>query len=453
MYKLFLIITISIFLLSSFGCQKANIVQQSSAPTALRDIQALRLNYRFEPDIPAPDAANETAPIEERNAALQADFDQNRPQEFLDRTITSPNKQRILAVYHQIDDLPSEFRLDMYSAEGGKLRKITHDAMAVHFPDTIVWSPDSTTVAFVAMTRGRKTDEGAENPDANTTASPESETDSDTNANVADADTAQIPPPTTGDEPAPVLTLRTEQIYITDANGENLKLLTQVEGLIYFYFVWSPDSSMLAALAATYREWSGMQNFMNERGEVFIPAGRPRLVEKNGRERRLDDNLTIVHPVWSPDSAKVAAAFDKQVRIYDAIGDQPTQAAIPLRNEFLTSSREYEKNTKPAEDADANTETNSNVNADAKKTPEKSVNTNANANAAAQPGTLPDERNLVSFNPIVDLNWTQENALYLQTAYVKQYKDSANNVRSYARWHRLIFSPQQIAVQPNQNGN
>jgi hypothetical protein len=41
----------------------------------------------------------------------------------------------------------------MYSSEGVLMRKITADAMAAHFPDTIVWSPDSSTVAFVATTR------------------------------------------------------------------------------------------------------------------------------------------------------------------------------------------------------------------------------------------------------------------------------------------------------------
>ena len=424
---------------------------RQTQPTALRDVPALRLNYRFEPDVPAPDAANETEQIEERSPAVQADFDQNRPQQFLNKTIFSPNKKRILAIYHQVGDLPNEFRLDMYSAEGALLRKITHDSMAVHFPDTIVWSPDSTTVAFVAMIRGRQTDEAVENSDANSASETEPEINPENPANV-EPNTAEIP--LAGDEPAPVLTMRTEQIYIADANGENLKLLTQVEGLIYFYFVWSPDSSMLAALAATYREWDGMQKFMEDRGEVFIPAGRPRLVEKNGRERRLDDNLTIVHPVWSPDSAKIAAAFDKQIRIYDAVGDQPSQAAIPLRNEFLTSAQKYEKNTKPAEETNVNAEENASANAE---TPEKatSENTSANANinVAIQPGTLPDERNLVSFNPIIDLKWTQEDTLYLQTAYVKQFLDSANNVRSYARWHRLILSPQAILVQPPQNPN
>ncbi|MGI8638417.1 MAG: hypothetical protein ACR2MG_00455, partial [Pyrinomonadaceae bacterium] len=102
-------------LLAAFGCGRAVFDnKQTVAPQTLRDVPALRLNYRFESDVPAPPATNETVQSEERNAAVQSDFDQNRLQELLDKTITSPNKQRVLAVYHKVEDLPSEFRLDMY---------------------------------------------------------------------------------------------------------------------------------------------------------------------------------------------------------------------------------------------------------------------------------------------------------------------------------------------------
>ena len=142
--------------------------------------------------------------------------------------------------------------------------------------------------------------------------------------------------------PTNVLTFRTEQIYICNADGDGVKPITQNEGLIYFYYVWSPDGSTLAALAATAREWQYLQFRADEKGEIFVPVGRLRLVEKTGRERRLDDGLTAVQPVWSPDSAKVACAFDTQVRIYDANGNSPTQAAIPLRNNLLLSSKAFD---------------------------------------------------------------------------------------------------------------
>jgi hypothetical protein len=247
--------------------------------------------------------------------------------------------------------------------------------MAVHFADTIVWSPDSSAVAFVAMIRGNQPSAApAPSPTSDNQASTNSEinanananananTDANVNANVentnaanadanventnaanADANIAAPQQTPVAEAPKPVLTFRTEQIYICTREGADLKPVTQNEGLLYFYFVWSPDSSALAALAAVEQEWNYLKYQAELKGEQFAPQGRPRLVEKNGRERRLDDNLTTVRPVWSPDSAKVAAAFDKQVRIYDAIGNQPTQAAIPLRNQLLISSKAFDE--------------------------------------------------------------------------------------------------------------
>ena len=208
--------------------------------------------------------------------------------------------------------------------------------------------------------------------------------------------------------------------------------------MIYYYYVWSPDGSALAALAAKFVEWRYLQFSAEQKGEVFVPVGRLRLIEKSGRERRLDDAPTQVRPVWSPDSAKVAVAFDKQVRIYDAIGETPTQAGIVLRNELLSSSQIYDKQQQLQQES-------GNVNG----------NTNGNANAnTASPistpvdnsiSTLPDENTLVSFNPIITLDWEQDSLLYLQTGYVREFKNGEGS-RSYLRWHRLALSPQAITL-------
>ncbi len=440
--------------MSVFSCQRTAVDtnKQTIAPQTLRDVPAQRLNFRFESDVPAPTETSETAQSQERNAAVQNDFDQNRPQELLDKSITAPNQQRVLAIYHKVEDLQGDFRLDIYSADGRLLKKITHNGMAVHYPDTIVWSPDSGTVAFMAKTRvGQSEVPSPENTpnqpksEANTSQNTEANTNSETaaaneneNANASAATT----PATDSASAPPVLTFRTEQIYISDASGTEVKPLTQNEGLIYFYFVWSPDSSMLASLATTYQEWNFLQYQADSKGESFVPMGRPRLLEKTGRERRLDDNLTKVHPVWSPDSAKVADAFDTQIRIYDAIGNAPTQAAIPLRNQLLISSKAFDEKLRKQEQ-----EGNTNTNTETSVTPLSNVNESANA-APNQPiGTLPDESTLVSFNPLINLEWTQDSMLYLQTGYIKQMKNEADSARSYLRWHRLIFSPQAVAMQ------
>jgi hypothetical protein len=412
-------------ILAIAGCQR-NAFQTpagNNTPTALRDVPALRLNFRFETDVPAP-TISQPVQTEERNVALQMDFDNNRTQEILDKTLTSPDKQRVLAVYHKNQDSQGDFRLDMYSADGKLIRRITPEGMAVHYPDTIIWSPDSTSVAVMAKTRvttaGSTPTETAPtqsesqtntNSEANANLTAEN-TNSNANANVAPAQTPGI------EAAKPVLTFRTEQIYIFDREGADLKPVTQNEGLIYFYFVWSPDGAALAALAATFQEWNYLQNQAELKSELFTPQGRPRLVEKNGRERRLDDNLTLARPVWSPDSAKVAVAIDKQVRIYDAIGNQPTQAAIPLRNQLLISSKAFDENLLRQEQGNINVPANQEI------------------------ATLPDESSLVSFNPIITLEWTADEMLYLQTGYIKQMKNEADSARSYLRWHRLIFSPQ-----------
>ncbi|HEX8737861.1 MAG TPA: hypothetical protein VF721_21195 [Pyrinomonadaceae bacterium] len=416
---------ILISLLSITSCQRSIFQSPTVAPASLRDVPALKLNFRFEPDVPPPSAASQQQQQanEERIQSVQTDFDTNRPQEVLDKTIASPDKKRVLAVYHKTEDLQAEFRLDMYSADGRLLRKITPNGLAVHFPDTVVWSPDSNNVAFVGMIRvGNQAASATPTPALSEPTPAEANTnvegETNANANVAATPSAAMP------EAPAVLTFRTEQIYICGADGGDLKPITQNEGLIYFYFAWSPDSAALATLAATIREWQFGNMQAEQRMEMFIPSGRPRLVEKTGRIRLLDDNLTKVQPVWSPDSAKVAVAFDKDVRIYDALGDAPTQAAIPLKNALLLSSQKFDDDLRAREQG-ANAQP---------------------ANANKEINTLPDENMLVSFNPITELEWTEPGMLYVQTGYIREMKNTADSARSYLRWHRLIFSPQPIAL-------
>ncbi len=430
-------IIIFTLLIATAACQK-NIFQPSTvAPATLRDVPALRLNFRYEADVPAPSDPAKDAPVEEKNAAVQAEFDANRQQEILVRTIISPNKQRFLTVYQRLGDAENTFRLDMYAADGKFLRHISPDTMIADFPDIIVWSPDSTTVAFVAVTRESSLNNAAPLPNPAESNSNISNSGSNVNTNTEPANTPFVPTTPTPGSAQNVLTFRTEQIYVCNSEGVDLKPITQNEGFIYYYFVWSADSAMLAALAVSYNEWNYLQLQSEKNNEVFVPLGRPRIVEKNGRERRLDDNLTAARPVWSPDSAKVAVGFNSenkpsQIRIYDAIGDQPTQAAIPLRNQLLISSQAFDQAKNREE-----------------QNPPSNANTETNTNAATTPNqpstTLPDEKTLVSFQPIIALEWSADNLLYLQTGYVKQYRNG-EGARSSLRWHRLILSPQATVI-------
>ncbi len=404
----------------------------------MRDIPALKMNFRFEADVPAPTSIQKNDA--DRNAAIQSDFDQNRPLEILEATIAAPDKKRVLAVYRKAEDQTAQYRLDMYSADGKLLRKITPNGLAVHFPDTIVWSPAGTSAAFVGTARIGQTNALPETaptpPDIGLSANDAANSDTNSAANSNSNPNVNVSAPVR-DSAQPVLTFRTEQLYICNSDGGELKLLTQNEGLIYFYFVWSPDNQTLATLAATWQEWRYGQALAARNGEIFIPRGRPRLVERTGRVRLLDDRITPVQPVWSPDSAKIALAFDTEVRVYDAIGDAPTQAAIPVRNQLLISSKAFDDELKRQElGGNGNVSTNTSA----------AANTPANNPAPQDINTLPDERTLVSYNPIVELEWPDDKILYLQTGYIKEMKDAANSARSYLRWHRLLLSPQPVKL-------
>lgn len=418
-YSFTLLITAAVILSACGGeifDKRPEPVQQTVGSTP-----AVRLNFRYEPDVPAPTLDTALTAKQEINAAIQSDFDNNRIFELLERTIASPDKKQIVAVYRHIADASAEYRLDMYSPDGMLQRKMTSDAMAVHFPDTIVWSPNSASLAFVAMTR-------AGSPLPVFPIAPIA-TPTPADSDVIDATEGEATPtatPTPGPTPAAptgILTFNSEQIYIANADGTGARAVTQNEGIIYFYYAWSPDSTMLVSLAATANEWRVREVMAESKGEMMVPLGRPRIVEKNGRERRLDDNQTPVKPVWSPDSQKVAAAFENQIRIYDATGTNPTQAAIPLRNQLLISAQSYDRQLQRATTQTADGAS------PAPTEPEAPIS------------TLPDPKLLVSYNPIVQIAWTQENLIAFQTAYMAHPVDTAPTI-SNARWHRLALSVQ-----------
>lgn len=452
--RILVLVVLAAFVL--MGCQQTGVkpVVQGS----LSGVPAQRLSYSFEPDALPPVDAEQT-PTEERHAGVQADFDQNRPGELLDKTIVSPDQQRVLAVYHRATDSTNAFRLDMYSAEGKPLAKISPDAMAVSILDMITWSPDSSTAAFVGVVRQLTvaptaspakpadapippdvTGEGT-NTDANTDANIAANMDANANADANAAVTPAVPTQTG----APVKLFANEQVYTANKDGGDLKNISQKDTLIYFYMQWSPDSTMLATLACTPSEWQYGKLYASTKGEEFIPFGRPRLIEKIGRERLLDDNLTVVKPTWSPDSTKVACAFDKDVKIYDTTGEIPTYAAIPLRQPLLSSSFQFDQKIREQDIAVGNTDVNANSNAANVK---GKTNANANVNVpqapASSPGVqvMPNEADLVSFNPIVELRWGDERTIYVQTGYIKLMLDSRFTSRSYMRWHKLNLSSQ-----------
>ena len=355
----------------------------------LRDVPARVLAYRLEPDVTAP--SQKTEDTAEKLPAIQNEFTTKRTDDALIRTVTSPDGRRVLALYGTDEEPSSAFRVDLYNTEGQFLRNLVPPDLSCVFPETVTWSPDGNFINFIAHRR----------PAPKATPTPLDET---------------VPPPTPAASPsvapvfAPVASFQTEQIYICDRDGFDLKPLTAREGLIYFAFSWAPDTHALVALACKEDEWGAREK------QFRLPAGRPRLIARDGQERLLDDALTDALPVWSPDSSKVATAFETDVTIYDAATNKPTQARLPLRDALLAASTAYEQ----------------------KATVKKTENNNAPVPAAAS--STPNAGVPASFNPIVRLEWVSPERLYFQTAYVRLLPNEAIN--TFQRWHLLQLSAQ-----------
>ena len=119
--------------------------------------------------------------------------------------------------------------------------------------------------------------------------------------------------------------------------------------------------------------------------------------------------------MWSPDSSKVATAFETDLAIYDAVNNKPTQARIPLRDALVAASIAYEEKS-----------------ASSKKKGDD--NKDKGEPAKTTQGPPP------SFNPVVRIEWPSPEMLYFQTAFVRVYTNET--ITTFQRWHRLLLSPQ-----------
>ena len=372
------------------GCRTESEAQRVR-PRQLRDVPAQRLAFTFAADVEPPQ--NATADEPKQVQAIQQDFDERRTDEelVLLRTMLSPDGQRALALYSKQDEPSTTFHIDLYAASGSFIRNVTPPELAVVFQDSVVWSADSSQIAFVA----RKAPQPTPTP---TPPEPDAPLPLDT----------PIPSPTTAMPAfAPVATFSTEQIYVADRDGYNLRPLTTRDGLIYFALSWAPDGHALAALACKEAEWE-------ERERAFkTPAGRPRTISTEGKERLLDDELAQAPPVWSPDSSKVATAYGVDVGIYDDAGKAPTQARIVLRDRLFSASVAFDLSKS----------------SDPKGKPESSP-----AVTSGDP---------VSFNPIVRIEWPMPEKMFLETAYVSVRSDL---IKTFSRWHALTLGPQAVVA-------
>ncbi|HEV7473049.1 MAG TPA: hypothetical protein VGN90_03305 [Pyrinomonadaceae bacterium] len=370
--------------------------RQDVRPLVLRDVPAQNLAYRFQPDLTLP-AELKSENADDKIEAIQLDFDTRRPNDALLRTVRSPDGQRALVLYGTADAPSQEFHLDVYAADGQFLRNVTPPTLACVFPETVAWSSDGHFVTFIAHRGGKPT--------------PAPTPLDETPVEGPEAGTA-TPLPSVAPAFAAIATFSTEQIYICDRDGYDLRPLTSRDGLIYFYAAWAPDSHALVAMACKESEWDAREK------QFKLAAGRPRLINTDGTERLLDDELTEALPVWCSDSSKVATGFDTDVMIYDAATTKPTQARIRLHDALVAASRAYEAKTSGGKQGDANGDHQSNAG-------------ESSAALSASPASL---------NPIIRLEWPTPDKLYFETAYVRLMP--TESITTFQRWHLLNLSPQ-----------
>jgi WD40-like Beta Propeller Repeat len=387
------------------------------APRELRDVPAARLAFRLEPDRTeqVPDSIkNETQDVP--MASVRAQFESSRKDEALLRTVASPDGQRVLALYAPNDPTfpQDEFKIDLYNSAGVFLRNVLPQDLSGVFMSSVSWSPDGQLIVFAGRRTAKPQPSPTATPPPGETPLPE----------VTDPNAPPTPAPTVAPLIAPVATYRTEQLYLCDGYGTNLHTLTAREGLIYFHAAWSPDGHALAALACKEEELAAR---INENKPL---AGRPRIIERDGRERLLSDQLMDALPVWSPDGTKVATAADTDVAIFDAAADKPTAALLPLRDPLLAASATYD-----AEHLQRATP----VNAAAQKNGQ-----------AAQPTPQQPAQSTgtpLSFNPVIRLEWIAPETLLVETGYVRIFQSESEPTRRYLRWHVLHLSPQAVVLQ------
>ncbi|MBC7932920.1 MAG: PD40 domain-containing protein [Rubrivivax sp.] len=402
------------------GCQQMRETAGLGAtPKTLRDVPAERLAFRFEPDV-----SEEALPerlrkdeAEEPQAAVKTAFETQRTGDALIRTVLDPTGQRALALYGT-SDTDTDFRIDLYSAEGQFIRNVLPSDLTGVFREEVAWSPDGQRIAF----------SGVRNPALKPTPTPDTEA-------PAPPDLSQAPMPGASPVPAPsvapliasVQAFRTEQIYVGDRDGFGLRPLTTREGLIYFKLAWSPDGQSISALACKEDEYEA-----RFKGGL-LPAGRPRIITLEGAERLLDDRSTDVAPVWSPDGSKIATAFDYDVAVYDATDNQPTGGGLLLRDPLRAASVEYDARVfKKAESQAGGAQTSA-------PTPDKQPQ-GATPNATQ----APNDAVLISLNPFVRLDWADPETIYAQTAFVRFYGNDPTF--KYMRWHVIRIYPQSAVL-------
>src|ERR1044072_2330375 len=143
-----LTILLTVFFVSS--CKSVN-DRQDVRPKILRDVPARNLAYRLSPDVTSP--APEIDDSLEKLGPVATDFSTKRKDEALLRTVVSPDKRRVLALYATADETSSTFCIYLNHSNGQFIRNLIPPYIACVFPETVTWSVDGSFINFIARKR------------------------------------------------------------------------------------------------------------------------------------------------------------------------------------------------------------------------------------------------------------------------------------------------------------
>ena len=198
-------LTILFSLIIVAGC-KSVIERQDVRPRVLRDVPARNLAYRLSPDVSPPnsnvDDANDKFP------SVANFFAGKRENDALLRTVVSPDGRRVLALYATGDEPATVFRIDLFNSDGEFLRNLIPPDLSCVFPETVAWSPDGNFINFIARRRATPS------PSPTPLSEP-----------VPDVSPPPAASPSIAPMFAPVASFNTEQIYICNRDGYDLKPL------------------------------------------------------------------------------------------------------------------------------------------------------------------------------------------------------------------------------------
>ena len=109
----------------------------------------------------------------------------------------------------------------------------------------------------------------------------------------------------------------TTQIYLVDADGRQLRQLTQLNGDIS-QFRWSPDGSSLAFLHA---EDPGVDDSAPQLSNQPQPLSKLYRISVSGQELKLisPSGLNVIDFDWSPDGSRIAALTSPTARTADVV--------------------------------------------------------------------------------------------------------------------------------------